>query len=110
MAPRPLNNQVMEKDTARTASEGPRVNFLYWGMSGNTALMKRSFAVHEGTTLGDLLDTASPLTGTDLRAETAREGTRFITVNGAYCVVPRDLDRRLEDGDEIALLPFVAGG
>jgi hypothetical protein len=45
----------------------------------------------------------------DLAAETARDGTGFLTLNGSYCTLPGDLSRGLEEGDEVRLLPFVAG-
>ena len=85
------------------------MSFSYWGAGGASATT-RSISVSTGTSLGALLDEASALTGIDLNAETAKEGTRFIVLNGAYCEVPRDLGRTLEDGDEVSLLPFVAGG
>ncbi len=46
----------------------------------------------------------------DLRAETAREGTRFIALNGAHCPMPGHLLKTLQDGDDVQVLPFVAGG
>ncbi len=46
----------------------------------------------------------------DLVAETASRGDAFIAINETYCVLPRDLRRRLEDGDVVLLMPFIAGG
>ena len=66
--------------------------------------------VSAGTTLDDFLGRLSVSLDRDLRKETATGSTRFISVNGAYCAVPEGLTRRLEDGDEVVVLPFVAGG
>jgi molybdopterin converting factor small subunit len=100
----------MDNQASQSPSEDLRVHFSYWGLSGEASLATRSMHVAAGTTLGVFLDAASALAGIDLRAETARDGMRFVAINGAYCEMPRDLDRRLEDGDEVSLLPFVAGG
>jgi molybdopterin converting factor small subunit len=87
-----------------------RVRFSYWGLDKRESELVRSVEVPAGTTLDDFLGRLSASLGRDLRAETSRGGARFITVNGAYCEVPQGLARKLEDGDEVAVLPFVAGG
>jgi molybdopterin converting factor small subunit len=87
-----------------------RVKFSYWGLDRLGSQSVRSVEVPAGTTLDDFLGRLSASLDRDLRAETAAGGTRFITVNGAYSEVPQGLARKLEDGDEVAVLPFVAGG
>ena len=86
------------------------VKFSYWGLDRHESRPVRSADVPAGTTLDDFLGRLSTSLGRDLRAETARGGGRFITVNGAYCEVPQELARKLEEGDEVVVLPFVAGG
>jgi molybdopterin converting factor small subunit len=100
----------MDEDSAQKATDNVRVKFSDWGPGGNGGLPSRTVVVPVGTTLDGLLRHLSTLTGSDVHAATAREGTRFVVLNGGYCVMPRDAARRLEDGDEVALLPFVAGG
>jgi len=99
---------------ARTADNRTQaslhVKFSYWGLEGQGGQLVRSVEIPAGAALDDFLGRLSVSLNRDLRAETARGGTRFITVNGAYCEVPQGLARKLEDGDEVVVLPFVAGG
>jgi molybdopterin converting factor small subunit len=99
----------METDPTKPTGN-MRVGFSSWGSAGHGGATTRTLVLPAGTTVRGVLEHAAALLGTDFTKEITGEGSRFITVNDAYCVVPRDLDRKLEDGDVITLMPFVAGG
>ncbi len=98
-------------DPAQTrAVDSVRIEFSVWSSSGHGGLPTSSLSLPAGTTVDDLLAHLSTLLGSDLRAEVVGGGKRFLVINGAFCAMPRDLDRRLEDGDVVTLRPFLAGG
>ena len=86
------------------------VMFAYWSLGGQDSPMVGKVGLPADTTLNEFLGRLSVSLDRDLLGETARGGTRFIAVNGAYCEMPEGLARKLEDGDEVVVLPFVAGG
>lgn len=104
-----LNNRGMDKDPTKPA-DSTRVEFSSWGSVGHGGVTTRTLVLPAGTTVRGVLEHSATLLGTDFGKETTSEGSRFIIINDAYCVVPRDLERKLEDGDVITLMPFVAGG
>ena len=46
----------------------------------------------------------------DLIAATGSDGNAFVVVNEIHWAVPEDLNRSLQDGDVVLLMPFIAGG
>jgi hypothetical protein len=86
------------------------VRFSYWGRERHGGQLVQTMQLPAGTTLDDFIGRWSVSLDRDLRVETARGGTRFLTVNGAYCEMPESLTRKLEDRDEVVVLLFVAGG
>ncbi len=103
------NNRGMDTDPTKPAGS-LRVEFSSWGSAGHGGVTTRTLVLPAGTTVRGVLEHVATTLGTDLRKETTSDGGRFIIINDAYCVVPRDLERKLEDGDVITLMPFVAGG
>ncbi|MCL5734345.1 MAG: MoaD/ThiS family protein, partial [Actinobacteria bacterium] len=104
-----FNNRSMAEGPA----EGPqsiRVDFSSWMSAGDGAAASRSVILPWGTTLGLLLRHLSTELGVDLIAATTSGGNAFVIINETNCMVPRDLHRRLEDGDVVLLMPFIAGG
>jgi molybdopterin converting factor small subunit len=99
----------MDEDPTKPA-DSMRVEFSSWGSAAHGGVTTHTLVLPAGTTVRGVLEHAAALLGTDFRKETASEGSRFIVINDAYCAVPRDLERKLEDGDVITLMPFVAGG
>lgn len=101
----------MDNDPAQTrATGGVRVEFSVWSSSGHGALPTQSLSLPAGTTVDGLLTRLSALLGSDVRGEVAGGGRRFLVINGAFCAMPQDLGKRLEDGDVVTLRPFLAGG
>lgn len=100
----------MSADAEQERRPTIEVKFSYWGLASDPVSLSREVEVPTGTTLAELLSRLSVSLGRDLRAETSRDGARFLVVNGVYCAAPSDLSRVLVDGDDVRLLPFVAGG
>jgi molybdopterin converting factor small subunit len=100
----------MSADAERERRPAIEVKFSYWGLASDPVSVSREMEVPAGTTLAELLSHLSVSLGRDLRAETSGDGARFLVVNGVYCAVPSDLSRVLVAGDDVRLLPFVAGG
>jgi sulfur carrier protein ThiS len=100
----------MNTDVEHERPASIQVTFSYWGLETERGPSERTMEVRAGTTVGELLDRMSLTLRHDLRAETAREGTRFVSLDGRYCALPDSLARELTDGDDLRLLPFVAGG
>ena len=46
----------------------------------------------------------------DLVAATGSGGSAFVVINETHWAVPRDLNRSLQDGDVVLLMPFITGG
>jgi sulfur carrier protein ThiS len=78
--------------------------------SGHQALASRWAELAEGATIDGLLRHLSGPCGFDVRDAIVEDRSYFLVVNGAYCDASRCLDRRLENGDSVAVLPLVAGG
>jgi molybdopterin converting factor small subunit len=108
--PAPFDNLTMNTAEAAAPLFGIRVRFYYWEPNTRGGSHPRVVEVPHGTTLEDLLAHLSLMEGRELRAQIAPHGSRFVTINGEHCPVPQDLGRILKDGDEVSLLPFVAGG
>lgn len=72
--------------------------------------MSRSIILPLGTSLGTLLQHLSPEFGMDLVAATGNGGSAFVVINETHWAVPRDLNRSLQDGDVVLLMPFITGG
>ena len=87
-----------------------RILFSYWGLAAGEGAQDVTVDIPPATTLSGLLDLMGAALGRDLHAETAANGTRFITLNGIYCALPGGGPRALADGDDVRVLPFVAGG
>ncbi|MEQ9501182.1 MAG: MoaD/ThiS family protein [Deltaproteobacteria bacterium] len=69
------------------------------------------FALPEGATLGDLIDTADR-GGFDLSGSIAKSPhlAHTLMLNGERCAVEKNRDRVLADGDQVFLLAPIAGG
>jgi sulfur carrier protein ThiS len=100
----------MNADTEQERPAVIQVKFSYWGLEPDRGPSGRAIEVRAGTTLEELLGRMSRTLNHDLVAETARDGVGFLTLNGSYCTLPDGLSRELEEGDDVRLLPFVAGG
>ena len=100
----------MNADTEQESPAVIHVKFSYWGLEANRGPSRRTMEVEAGATLEELLGRMSRALNHDLAAETARDGSVFLTLNGSFCTLPDDLPRELEEGDDVRLLPFVAGG
>jgi len=101
----------MEKNPAQSAGIAfLRLKVSLWSSIGYGEVTLRELTMPVGTTIDDLLGHLSGLVGQDLRTEIGSGQARFLAINGAPCVMPRDLTRKLQDGDAVALLPFIAGG
>ena len=101
------------RDMAEEPSAAPRdirVEFSSWISTGDGAAATRTIIVPSGTTLGPFLPRLAVESGMDLAVATASAGNAFIAINDACCVLPRDLDRVLLDGDVVRVMPFIAGG
>jgi molybdopterin converting factor small subunit len=100
----------MNADTKQEPPPTIRILFSYWGLAAGEGAQDRAMEVPPATTLDGLLGLMGFTLGRDLRAETASNGTRFITVNGIYRTMPGGGPTALADGDDVSVLPFVAGG
>jgi molybdopterin converting factor small subunit len=78
--------------------------------AGEGTAVPRSIVLPMGASLGTLLQHLSPEFGMDLVAATGRDGNAFVIVNETHWAVPEDLNRSLQDGDVVLLMPFIAGG
>jgi molybdopterin converting factor small subunit len=87
-----------------------RLKVSLWSSFGRGEVTPHELTMPVGTTVDELLGHLSGLVGQDLRVEIGSGQARFLAINGAPCVMPRDLTRKLQDGDAVALLPFIAGG
>ena len=101
----------MNDDPTQTRATGSvQVEFSVWSSSGLGAVPTQSLSLPAGTTVDGLLRQLTALLGSDVRGEVAGGGKRFLVINGAFCAMPQDLGKRLEDGDVVTLRPFLAGG
>ena len=101
----------MNMDPAQTeGTNAVRLKISLWGSPEHCDVVPPELTVPAETTVGDLLGYLSTLLNVDLKTGSGDTQTHFLTINNAYCPVPRDLARALEDGDVIAVLPFIAGG
>jgi molybdopterin converting factor small subunit len=101
----------MNEDAAQMEGTGSlRLKISLWGSPEQYDFVPPELTMPAGATLDDLLARLSILVGWDLRTGIAGARAHFLTINGAHCALPSDLTRALNDGDAVALLPFIAGG
>ena len=86
------------------------VEVLFWGKSGEGAMARSSISLPKGTNVEQLLRHLGGIWGFDVRKEAAEDRSFFLAINGSYCEVRRNLNRKLSDGDSVAVLPIIAGG
>ena len=86
------------------------IEVLFWGKHGEGAMVKTPVGLPDGTNVEHLPRHLSSLWGFDVCDEAAEKGSFFLAVNGSYCDVAKNLNKRLKDGDSVAVLPIIAGG
>ena len=87
-----------------------QVEVLFWGKHGEGAMARTPVSLPDGTNVGQLLRHLGAIWGFDLRKEATEDRSFFLAINGSYCEVRRNLNKKLKDGDSVAVLPIVAGG
>jgi len=99
----------MAEETAASPQD-IRLHFSSWVSAGDGTAANRNVILPVGSSLGALLRHLSSEFGVDLIAATGSDGNAFVVVNETHWAVPEDLNRSLQDGDVVLLMPFIAGG
>ena len=100
----------MAEETAASPQD-IRLHFSSWVSAGDGTAANRNVILPVGSSLGALLRHLSSEFGVDLvAAATGSDGNAFVVVNEIHWAVPEDLNRSLQDGDVVLLMPFIAGG
>jgi molybdopterin converting factor small subunit len=86
------------------------VEVLFWGTHGEGAMVRTPVSLPDGTNVEQLLRHLGGIWGFDLCKEAAKDRPFFLAINGSYCDVTKNLNKRLKDGDSVAVLPIIAGG
>jgi molybdopterin converting factor small subunit len=97
-------------EEAAASPQDIRVHFSSWVSAEDGTAVNRNVVLPVGASLGALLRHLSSELGVDLVAATGHDGNAFIVVNETHWAVPEDLNRSLQDGDVVLLMPFIAGG
>jgi molybdopterin converting factor small subunit len=86
------------------------VEVLFWGKHGEGAMVRTPVSLPDGTTVDELLCHLANVWGFDVHREAIEDRLFFLAINGSYCDVAKNLNKRLKDGDSVAVLPIIAGG
>jgi molybdopterin converting factor small subunit len=86
------------------------IEVLFWGKHGEGAMARTPVSLPDGTNVEKLLRYLGGIWGFDLYKEAAQDRSFFLAINGSYCDVGRNLNKKLKDGDSVAVLPIIAGG